>query len=91
MIEGSGSVPRTNGSGSRYRRPKNIWILRSATLAPELQNHEESGLINKILKPVLSSFICRPKEKEILFNFADRSEEDYLLLKEQIRNSISEA
>ncbi len=26
MIEGSGSIPLTNGSGSGSRRPKNMWI-----------------------------------------------------------------
>jgi len=26
MIEGSGSKPLTNGSGSGFRRPKNMWI-----------------------------------------------------------------
>jgi hypothetical protein len=26
MIEGSGSIPLTNGSGSRSRMPKNMWI-----------------------------------------------------------------
>ncbi len=26
IIEGSGSTPLTNGSGSRFRRPKNTWI-----------------------------------------------------------------
>ncbi len=26
MIEGSGSIPVTNGSGSGSRRPKNMWI-----------------------------------------------------------------
>jgi hypothetical protein len=25
MIEGSGSIPLTNGSGSGSRRPKNMW------------------------------------------------------------------
>ncbi len=28
MTEGSGSVYLTNGYGSEFRRPKNIWILR---------------------------------------------------------------
>ncbi len=28
MMEGSGSEPLTNGSGSGSRRPRNIWILR---------------------------------------------------------------
>jgi hypothetical protein len=26
LIEGSGSIPLTNGSGSGSRRPKNMWI-----------------------------------------------------------------
>jgi hypothetical protein len=26
MIEGSGSIPLTNGSGSGSRRPQNMWI-----------------------------------------------------------------
>jgi hypothetical protein len=26
MIDGSGSIPLTNGSGSGSRRPKNMWI-----------------------------------------------------------------
>jgi hypothetical protein len=32
IIEGSGSIPLTNGSGSGSRRPKNIFGSGSATL-----------------------------------------------------------
>jgi hypothetical protein len=40
MIEGSGSIPLTNGSGSESMRPKNMWIR---IRIHEAQKHVDPG------------------------------------------------
>ncbi len=41
MIEGSGSIPLTSGSGSGFRRPKNMWILWIRIRNTGLQQYQQ--------------------------------------------------
>ncbi len=66
MIEGPGSIPPTNGSGSG--RPKNIWIpwiriRKTATNQKVLKIHFLNFVesINALPKPSSSVFICCTK------------------------------
>jgi hypothetical protein len=50
MIEGSGSLPLTNGSGSGSMRPKNLWI-RWIRIRIRIRNTEPAGVARDQRQP----------------------------------------
>ncbi len=64
MIEGSGSIPLTNGSGSGSRRPKNMWI----------RNFQCKNLCFPVLKTGASGMIAyRLQCKDLSFQYLQTS------------------
>ncbi len=56
MIEGSGSIPLTYGSGSGSRRPKNMWIRRIRIRIPNTAQHNFFSSLWQIVEEVRACF-----------------------------------